>query len=1014
MKLKHKVLLLFVLCGAVILPVQGFLLTVELKKSHLSTIESGIVKQLENLDFSLTMLIEDVKHGIQALSANDVVCSRNDSDFTRFFERDEDHFEYHIDDTEQRIIDMFQLYRATHSHIGSVYMGRENGGFVRSHKRQRPSLYDPRTRPWYALAKDHPGKVMITPAYRSITTPDVNIGVVTALLDHDGHFYGVIGADITLANLTDYISGYRIGDDGQMFLVDDTGVILASRDEQMRFSPLKILVPDHADRVLTQPSGSFSINGSRDSQYVIFITSPNLGWKIAAMIPSRLIDQQVTAAVWETLLIVCIGLALISGLTFLGMHRFVIKPIDSLRDGIVTVTRTGDFGHRLTVLSTDEIGSLAHFYNNMMQSVLASEQQLKKSKHELETHQQQLEAVIRERTANLESINVELKAALEANKISEHQYRSLFENAPEAIVLLNETDRVIRVNSEFVRLFGYSAEEVLNRSLDNTIIPESQHEDGVGLKKRIVSGEKTVHETRRKRKDGSLIPVSVTGTSIVIDGKTVGIYAIYRDITDIKSAEERLKLAKEDAETANRAKSIFLANMSHEIRTPMNAILGYAQLMQQDATLSSDQRQSLAIISRSGDHLLNLINDVLEMSKIEAGRVELHPSAFDLHALLDDIKLMFTVRTRAKGLILELTFGEAIPRYIVADEGKLRQVIINLLGNALKFTEQGTIVLRVHAVRPPASDTDAAGDRVLHIAVTDSGAGIAPEDLKLIFQSFEQTDLGRAKEGTGLGLAICREYVNLMGGEIQVESSPGMGSTFRFSIPVETGKGDDVPIRPVAPRVMGLEPGQPDYRILVVDDNPTNRDILVRMLKRVGFEVREAADGRQCLDMFFEWRPQVIMMDIRMPVMDGVEATKRIKAAESGKDTIVIAVSASALEEQRMGVLEYGADSFIRKPFKESVILSEIHHHLGVKYRYESPEPETVGETALPTPQSLSDLPVELLDGMRKAIHGGYHEELMAMIETVARQNPNTAQALRQLADEYRYEQLLALLGGYP
>jgi len=231
MKLKHKLLLLYVLCGLVILPVLGYFLTGELKKGHLATIESGIVKQLENLDFSLTTLVEDVKHGIRALAENEGVQSRDDGNFTKFLDSDEDQFEYHIGDTEQQIIDIFQLYRATHPHISSVYMGRENGSFVRSHKRHRPSRYDPRTRPWYTLAKDYPGTVMITAPYRAVTTPDVNIGVVTALMDDESSIYGVVGADITLAGLTGYISGYRIGAEGHMFLTDDSGNILACGDE---------------------------------------------------------------------------------------------------------------------------------------------------------------------------------------------------------------------------------------------------------------------------------------------------------------------------------------------------------------------------------------------------------------------------------------------------------------------------------------------------------------------------------------------------------------------------------------------------------------------------------------------------------------------------------------------------------------------------------------------------------------------------------------------------------------
>jgi len=484
------------------------------------------------------------------------------------------------------------------------------------------------------------------------------------------------------------------------------------------------------------------------------------------------------------------------------------------------------------------------------------------------------------------------------------------------------------------------------------------------------------------------------------------------EITQRSQAQKELRKARDAAEFANRSKSVFLANMSHEIRTPMNAILGYTQIMAQDGTLTKDQQKYIHIIGRSGEHLLSIINDILEMSKIEAGKIELSPISFDLHGLIHDLEMMFQIRTSAKGLGLEVSVSPDLPPYVFADEGKIRQVLINLMGNAVKFTKEGGIVLRA-AKKPELSEADVC---TVCFEVEDTGSGISEENLDRIFQPFEQKMDDRNIEGTGLGLAISREYARLMKGDILVRSEQDKGSCFTFIIPL-TESREHSPKHLPDQRVLSLREDQPHFRILVVDDKESNRDILTQILERAGFAVKTADNGAEALAVFESWHPHGLLLDIRMPVMNGVEVTKRIKAMPEGKDTVIIAVSASALEEEKKSVMAHGADAFIRKPFKEKEIFAELHLHLGAEYIYEAenisnsahkPENrEKDRDASVPDSQSLPRLPEELLLEMRQAAEGGYMEQLQERIDQVAAYDVQLAEKLRALADGYEYEKIL-------
>lgn len=426
---------------------------------------------------------------------------------------------------------------------------------------------------------------------------------------------------------------------------------------------------------------------------------------------------------------------------------------------------------------------------------------------------------------------------------------------------------------------------------------------------------------------------------------------------ELEVAVSSLSIARNTADAANQAKSIFLANMSHEIRTPMNAVLGFAQLLERDTSLSPQAHNKVATIMKSGDHLLAIINDILEMSRIEAGRVEVRPEPIDLHALLDDLAVMFRLRAEGKGLVFNLYSAPELPRYIIADLGKLRQVLINLLGNAVKFTKNGTVTMRA---------LSAGIDRIA-IEVQDSGIGITREEQEKLFHPFERTRSGeQAAGGTGLGLAISREYAHLMDGEITVESRSGEGSLFRFDF--------HAPVTAVVPlssevsqRVTGLLPGQGEVVVLVVDDQSTNRELLREMMTPLGFVVAEAADGNEAVEKALALKPRIILMDLVMPGMDGGEATRILRRSFDKESLAVIGITASTFEKEKQQFIDSGINAFIAKPFREQELYDVLAEHAAVLF-----ETETVEVRALTPPNLeypvLDKMSSEWLDEFRQAL----------------------------------------------
>jgi len=591
----------------------------------------------------------------------------------------------------------------------------------------------------------------------------------------------------------------------------------------------------------------------------------------------------------------------------------------------------------------------------------------------------------------------------------------------------SQTLKFFYANQGATKLLGYTQEELLQMTIADIGYLSMAPDCHKPLEKLMDSQPGLTFESVFVHKNTTLIQVEIFAQCIQLPEITKSFLIIARDISLRKKVEEQLQQAKETAEVANRAKSTFLANMSHEIRTPLNGVLGYTQLLQRDKTLTAAQQKAIDVIHRSGEYLLTLINDILEIAKIEADRIELYSSDFDLNAFIKDIVDLFKIRTQEKGIFFHYQALSKLPQSIHADEKRLRQILINLLGNSVKFTKQGGITLKISVIEQleneetkqewEVDEADQMPNSQIPIPicfeVEDTGVGIAIEDINKIFLPFQQVgDHHDKAQGTGLGLTLTKKLIQLMGGELQVESTLGQGSRFWMVLEVSEGKINlNQPSK--GPSVIGFE--GPARKILIVDDSLENCLLLSSLLMPLGFEIKEAHNGQQCLEKVCEWQPDLILMDLLMPVMDGYEATRKIKQIPLLKKTIIVAISASAFDYHKRQSQEAGCDDFIAKPIYAEKLLNCLRKHLNLTYVYE-PHTDQANRAGPQTDVSLIGPNVEQATALFNLTLQGDLDGIVEYVEQLQQQDKQLApfaHKIQQLAQQFKIQQIRDIVKYY-
>ncbi len=849
----------------------------------------------------------------------------------------------------------------------------------------------------------------------------------------DGRFAGVAVGVFPIQYFTDFFSAIDVGQDGAVVLrYDDMAVVARYPEVEGSIGQTQVSPELTAMLAAGKPAATYAATAVVDNIRRIYSYQkvPDLPFYV-------FVGQSLGVMVenWRNEALVMLVVLLIFTLVTFAGSRQLVRSWQQQKQAELDLR----LANQVLEERVEERTRALRVSNEQLQVELAERRQVETAERE----QRALAEALRD-TASA------LARTLDLNRIWAEILSNVRRVVPlnaANIALLDEDHRL-----HYESFMGYEAHPIVQEELDSVFVALDQ----LPIFRRVYeTGEPLVIPDTRADPDwislpGSswicsfaVMPIRINGRVVGflnLDGATPGLYTpehlerlrafadqaavaienarLYteaqQEIAERKRAEAALLQAKETAEAANRAKSVFLANMSHELRTPLNAILGFSELMTRDPKLSPAQAENLAIINRSGEHLLGLINDVLDLAKIEAGRTALQEHAFDLHRLLDDLGDLFQLRAAAKGLVLHVTRAADVPQFVDADEGKLRQVLINLLGNAVKFTSAGSVDL---FVAPVASQSTAAICR-LRCVVQDTGPGIPPKELATIFEPFVQGASGHtAPEGTGLGLPISRRFARLMGGDLNAFSTgiPGEGSRFEVVLPLRLAAITDVaPAQSTrAQHAIGLEPGQPVYRLLVVEDHAASRQLLVELLLQLGFAVRTAANGLEALQVWAEWQPHLIWMDMRMPVMDGHEATRQIKRTPQGQQTVIVALSASVLAEQRTAMLAEGCDDIVHKPYRESEIVDCLVRWLGVRMVYGAePSSQPTWTPAAPSTFDLADLPAEWCAQAQQAATAADAARLRELAAALADVQPALANALHRWVEDYDYTAVLALVRG--
>lgn len=985
---------------------------------------------------------------------------------------------------------------------------------------QQVKNYDPRLEAWYADAVKI-GKPVWSQIYQWEDKPQIlSISSSYPVYDKTHKLVGVIGIDLILSQISNFLAKLNTERSGQTFILERSGLIVASSSEppyiiingkgkrraaldsqnslirlttqslNKRFGSLKFVVG--------KQQLSFTADGMR---YFVQVKSwrdeLGLDWLIVAVIPEGEFMEQINANTRITILL-CIVAFLVATRIGILTARWVIKPILQLNRSAKKIAK-GEWEQTPEIQRSDELGELAKSFETMAKQLQAS-------------------------FSALSAKNAQMQVLNEALSHSQSRLTQFLEAMPVGVFIIDAEGEPYYTNQIGQQILGQGAiakvsVEQLSDVYQAYLAGTDQFYPSDRLPVlRALQGESVRVDDIEIRRCGKITPIEVLGKPIYDEsGNLAFAIATFFDITQRKQTEKLLaeynrtleakvkkrteefqqvieqlqstqeeliqsqKIAAQEQQAAvreaarsaaaNLAKSEFLANMSHELRTPLNAILGFSQVMSRDYSLSGEHQENLAIINRAGEHLLKLINDILEMSKIEAGKIRLNRSSFDLIHVLKNLEEMLHLRAASKNLELLFEYAQYIPKYIEADEKKLCQILLNLLGNAIKFTGTGRVTLRV---RLGAGEQNPSYPPYLFFEVQDTGCGIAPQEIDLLFEAFEQTEIGRkSQQGTGLGLAISRKYVQLMGGDITVSSLPGVGSTFAFDVQIALTCPREIPTNQIKSQILALAPTEKAYRILVVDDSKESRLLLVKILTPLGFEVREATDGSEAIANWESWQPHLIFMDMRMPIMDGYEATRLIKAKQIGHGaastlrrfpklysvgeattvmgndafgastlqtrtptalaapcdfsevtqgcsnthTIIIALTASAFEEERQKILSIGCDDFIRKPFTQEVLLEKLSEHLGVKYTNQV----KVTKTAVVDQSTqmfvsvaellshLSQMSPEWLQQIHYAAASCSDELILELLKQIPSDNGQVFQVLRDLANNYQFEKIMEL-----
>ncbi|MGK5012728.1 response regulator [Janthinobacterium sp. MDB2-8] len=618
-----------------------------------------------------------------------------------------------------------------------------------------------------------------------------------------------------------------------------------------------------------------------------------------------------------------------------------------------------------------------------------------------------------------------LRRAESEARESEQRFRILVEHAPEAILVYDlDLDRFVDANSSAQRMLGLSREALL--ACGPFDLYSGKQPDGLPLGlmmeehlRRAMQGEPVLVERNVRRADGSIFPCEVRLVRLPMEGRRLvrsGIVDIserkhseqellgYRDHLEelVQQRTAALSVAVTEAESANRAKSVFLANMSHELRTPLNSVIGFSQMMADSSSMFEEEKHNLAIINRAGHHLLTLINDILELSKIEAGRMQLQTGPVDLNGLLDEVLEMVRMRLSDQGIALQLE-RSGVPPLVRLDGAKLRQVLLNLLSNALKFIEQGSVTLSL------ACQAAEDGQMALAFAVRDTGSGIAQADLERIFEPFVQADSAVAQAGTGLGLTISREFVRLMGGELRVDSTLGAGSVFRFDLRAPVQQQPAI-AAPAPGRVARLPPGQRGRMVLLVDDDDNCRKLLAGLLAPLGFQLQEAAGGAQAQAMLAAQRYDMVLSDWRMPGMDGLALTRWLRAQTTLVQPRLVIMTASAFEEEKQEALAAGADGFLRKPIEQEHLFAMLEQQLGVRFQRSAAALPRVPAAAFDLQQALGQLGAAERQALLESVQALDLRRSAIVLAGVSTSLPQLSAHIAAMLEQHQYQTLCALL----